>query len=57
MYTDYEKYPNLPKLPNELHDSLARLKNNNEMSEAIGKETHKHYIKRRKAEIIELDKN
>ena len=55
MYTDYEKYPNLPKLPNKLQDSLELLKNNNEMSEAFGKETINSYIKLRNSEIKEFD--
>ncbi len=55
MYTDYEKYPNLPKLPNELQDSLELLKNNNEMSEAFGEETINSYIKLRSSEIKEFD--
>ena len=55
MYTDYEKYPNLPKLPNELQDSLELLKNNNEMSEAFGAETIYSYIKLRNSEIKEFD--
>ncbi len=55
MYTDYEKYPNLPKLPNELQDSLELLKNNNEMNEAFGEETINSYIKLRNSEIKEFD--
>lgn len=55
MYTDYEKYPNLPKLPNELQDSLELLKNNKEMNEAFGKETINSYIKLRNSEIKEFD--
>ncbi len=55
MYTDYEKYPNLPKLPNDLQDSLELLKNNNEMSEAFGEETINSYIKLRNSEIKEFD--
>ena len=55
MYTDYEKYPNLPKLPNELQDSLELLKNNNEMSEAFGEETINSYIKLRNSEIKEFN--
>ena len=43
MYTDYKKYPNLPKLPNERQDSLELLKNNKEMNEAFGKETINSY--------------
>ncbi len=55
MYTDYKKYPNLPKLPNELHESLELLKNNKEMNEAFGKETINSYIKLKKSEINEFD--
>ena len=55
MYTDYKKYPNLPKLPNELQDSLELLKSNKEMNEAFGKETINSYIKLRKSEINEFD--
>ena len=55
MYTDYKKYPNLPKLPNELQDSLELLKNNKEMNEAFGNETINSYIKLRKSEINEFD--
>ncbi len=55
MYTDYMKYPNLPKLPNELKESLELLKNNKEMNEAFGKETINSYIKLRKTEIKEFD--
>jgi len=55
MYTDYEKYPNLPKLPNDLQESLELLKNNKEMNDAFGKETINSYIKLRKSEINEFD--
>ncbi|MDC3037478.1 type III glutamate--ammonia ligase [Candidatus Pelagibacter sp.] len=55
MYTDYKKYPNLPKLPNELQDSLELLKNNKEMNEAFGQKTINSYIKLRKSEINEFD--
>ncbi len=55
MYTDYKKYPNLPKLPNELQDSLELLKSNKEMNEAFGKETINSYIKLRKSEINDFD--
>ena len=55
MYTHYKKYPNLPKLPNELQDSLELLKSNKEMNESFGKETINSYIKLRKSEINEFD--
>ena len=54
MYKDHAKYPDLPKLPNELVQSLEQLKNNKEMNEAFGKETIMSYIKLRSLEIREF---
>ena len=54
MYEDHVKYPDLPKLPNELGQSLEQLKNNKEMNEAFGKETIMSYIKLRSLEIREF---
>ena len=51
MYEDHKKYPNLPKLPNELDQSLEKLKNNNEINKAFGKEVINSYIKLRNSEI------
>ena len=55
MYTDYAKYPDLPKLPNELNQSLDQLKNNKEMNNAFGKEVVESYIKLRSSEIGEFN--
>jgi len=55
MYTDYTKYPDLPKLPNELNNSLDQLKNNKEMNNAFGKEVIESYIKLRSSEIDEFN--
>ena len=54
MYTDYEKYPDLPKLPDELDQSLELLKDNKEMKNAFGEETIESYIKLRNSEIKEF---
>ena len=54
MYTDYEKYPDLPKLPDELDQSLELLKDNKEMNNAFGEETINSYIKLRNSEIKEF---
>ena len=51
---DEKKYPNLPKLPDELDQSLEKLKNNKDMNEAFGKETITSYIKLRNSEIKEF---
>ena len=55
MYTDYKKYPNLPKLPDELRQSLDQLKNNKEMNKTFGKEVINSYIKFRNSEIEEFE--
>ena len=55
MYEDHEKYPDLPKLPNELNQSLDQLKNNKEMNNAFGKEVIESYIKLRSSEIGEFN--
>ena len=55
MYTDYKKYPNLPKLPNELSQSLEQLKNNKEMNKRFGRDTLNSFIKLRTSEIKEFN--
>ena len=54
MYTDYKKYPNLPKLPDNLDQSLERLKNNKKMNNFFGKEVISSYLKLRNSEIKEF---
>jgi len=54
MYTDYAKYPDLPKLPDQLEQSLDQLKNNKDMSEAFGKDVVESFIKLRNSEIKEF---
>ena len=56
MYEDHTKYPDLPKLPNELHQSLEMLKDNKDMNEAFGKDVVDSYIKLRNSEINEFNK-
>jgi len=55
MYEDYKKYPNLPKLPNELSESLNQLQSNKDMNEAFGENVIKSYIKLRNSEIKEFN--
>ena len=57
MYEDYKKYPNLSKLPNELKDSLDKIKNNKEMNKAFGKEVIKSYVKLRTSELKDFNDN
>ena len=54
MYEDFAKYPNLPKLPNELDQSLSQLKDNKSMNEAFGSDVISSYIKLRNTEIKEF---
>ena len=55
MYTDYKKYPNLPKLPDNLDQSLQRLKNNKKMNNSFGKDVINSYLKLRNSEIKEFN--
>ena len=55
MYEDHKKYPDLPKLPNELHQSLKMLKDNRDMNDAFGKDVVDSYIKLRSSEIDEFN--
>ncbi len=55
MYEDFAKYPNLPKLPDELDQSLSQLKQNKEMNDAFGADVINSYIKLRDTEIKEFN--
>tara|TARA_B100000003_G_scaffold143945_1_gene129396 strand:- start:3 stop:236 length:234 start_codon:yes stop_codon:yes gene_type:complete len=55
MYEDYKKYPDLPKLPDELSQSLEKLKNNKDMNEAFGQNVVNSYLKLRNSEIKEFN--
>ena len=52
---DFEKYPDLPKLPDELSQSLEQLQSNRDMNEAFGENVIKSYIKLRNSEIKEFN--
>ena len=54
-YEDFAKYPNLPKLPDELDQSLSQLKQNKEMNDAFGADVINSYIKLRSTEIKEFN--
>ena len=54
MYTDYKNYPNLSRLPDNLDQSLEKLKNNKRMNASFGKEVINSYIKLRNTEIKEF---
>ena len=54
MYEDFAKYPDLPKLPDELDQSLSQLKNNTSMNDAFGSDVISSYVKLRNTEIKEF---
>ena len=54
MYEDFAKYPDLPKLPDELDQSLSQLKNNKSMNYAFGSDVISSYVKLRDTEIKEF---
>ena len=54
MYEDFAKYPDLPKLPDELDQSLSQLKDNKSMNEAFGSDVVSSYVKLRNTEIKEF---
>ena len=57
MYEDHTKYPDLPKLPNDLSESLDRLKSNKMINEAFGSDVINSYLELRSAELKEFNNN
>src|SRR5210317_838658 len=56
MYEEFEKYPNLPKLPNTIEEAIDCLKNNKMINNAFGEDVIKSYIKLRSIELNEFNK-
>jgi len=56
MYTEYKKYPDLKKLPEEIEESLNELSNSKEIKEAFGEDVINSFIKLKKMEIEEFNK-
>ncbi len=56
MYTDYKKYPDLKKLPDSIEDSLDELNNSKEIKEAFGEDVINSFVKLKKMEIEEFNK-
>ena len=57
MYTDHKKYPNLEKLPNNIEESLQKLNENKNLRESFGDDIVNSYLKLKKQEIEDFDKN
>ena len=51
MYTDYKKYPNLNKLPNEIENALDELNNSKKLKESFGEDVINSYLKLKNKEI------
>ena len=51
MYADYKKYPNLPKLPNNISEALNMLGNSKVLNKAFGKKNINSYIKLKRNEL------
>ena len=56
MYTDYKKYQNLQKLPNEIEDAINELEESKQLKESIGEDVIKSYIKLKNQEIEDFNK-
>ena len=56
MYTDHKKYPNLKKLPDIIEDALEQLENSKEIQEAFGNDTIKSYLRLKRSEIENFEK-
>jgi glutamine synthetase len=56
MYTEYKKYPDLKKLPDSIEDSLDELNKSKEIKEAFGEDVINSFIKLKKMEIEEFNK-
>ena len=56
MYKDYKKYPNLPKLPNDVAEALNMLGNSKVLNKAFGKKVIDSYLKLKSNEIDNFKK-
>ena len=55
MYTDYENYPNLERLPDDLYESLEKLNENKIVKEAFGEEVIDSYLKLKRKELNDFE--
>ena len=56
MYKDFKNYPHLKKLPDEIEDSIKELEDSKELKEAFGEDVINSYIKLKKEEIDEFNR-
>ena len=56
MYTEYKNYSHLKKLPDQIEDSIKKLEDSKELKEAFGEDVINSYIKLKKVEIDEFNR-
>jgi len=56
MYTDYKNYSHLKKLPDDIEESIKELEDNKELKEAFGEDVINSYIKLKKEELDEFNR-
>ena len=57
MYTDYKKYQNLKKLPNEIEDAIEELEKSKELKESFGEDVINSYVKLKNQEIASFNRD
>ena len=57
MYIDHKKYPNLEKLPDNIEESLQKLNESKNLRESFGDDIVNSYLKLKRQEIEDFDKN
>ena len=57
MYTDYKKYQNLKKLPNEIEDAIEELEESKELKESFGEDIINSYVKLKNQEIASFNRD
>jgi len=57
MYTDYKKYQNLKKLPNEIEDAIEELEKSKELKESFGEDVINSYVKLKNQEINDFNRD
>ena len=57
MYTDYKKYPNLEKLPDNIEESIEKLDESKSLRESFGDDVINSYLKLKRKEIEDFEQN
>ena len=57
IYTDYKKYQNLKKLPNEIEDAIEELEESKELKESFGEDIINSYVKLKNQEIASFNRD